>query len=451
MLITAYPNGEVRARVPAPVSAPRCDRKVLRPVPLVNRQKLAQNLGLPPELFRYPSCSWPRVGYGGRPKERVFSLYARKTMARAGGVFSPAGEKRTVFLTGTLPGGTMAACLALAEYSSWLVHRLMTYIPRVVGLMGRDLRWMWCWEFQSRGALHWHAVVELPSREHADSLCEEFRELWGSALLSIAEKSGVDIFERRDGGTHRYNPERWRIDAQIARKSPQQYLAKYLGKSKGKEMDGEIPYPVRWYGCSRKVLSDLREQTEVVSTHESREEKPWVLSESDLEIVRLLELCSPYSVAFKDKVKSGTTMVFYPDESGIDLVKELFMTVRKKVEKASGPIDKGAVPQGKGYSARRWKHLEMVMVRPQLLNQLLNDVGASYQKVYSDWVNARDTYAADLWWLDKYASELLYRQGLIPSVIPPKASVAGLTEETKKTGKRGGKAQKEDEYPGLPF
>jgi hypothetical protein len=451
MLLTAYPNGEIRARVPAPVPVPRSDRRRIVSLNLVNRQKLAQNLELPPEVFRYPSCPWPRVGYGGEPRKRTFSLYARQMMARAGGVFSPSREKRNVFLTGTLPGGTMAAFQAMANYSSWAIHRLTTYIPRTLGVLGRDLRWLWCWEFQGRGALHLHAVFELPSVELAQVLVKEFRALWESTLRAIAQKSGVDIFERAAGGTHKDNPEKWRIDAQIAEKSPQRYLAKYLGKPKDKESDKKVPYPVRWYGCSHRLLREFREQTEVVSTHVQREAMPWEVDSDDSEILRLLDLCSSYSVAFCDKVKTGSTFVFYPEEDSLIEVKELFMVVRKRSQKVDGPIDPEAKPQGKEISHRYWKHLEMILVRPWLLERLLNDVGPSYREVYNCWINAKETYVCDLWWLDKYASELLYRQGLVPSVIPPQRSEVGLTERTKKTGKRGKGHEDDDKYPGLPF
>lgn len=451
MLITAYPNGEVRARVPAPVPVPRSDRTRSVALNLVNREKLAQNLELPPEVFRYPSCPWPRVGYGGEPKKRTFSLYARQMMARAGGVFSPSREKRTVFLTGTLPGGTIEALQAMANYSSWAVHRLMTYIPRIIKVPARDLYWMWCWEFQGRGALHLHAVFELPSPELAQVLIREFRALWESTLIAIAQKSGTDIFERASGGTHKDNPERWRIDAQLAEKSPQRYLAKYLGKPKDKESEKKVPYPVRWYGCSHRLLKDFREQTEVVSTHAGRELAPWEVDEDDLELLRFLDLCSPYSVAFCDKVKTGSTIVFYPEEESTLLVKEMFMIVRKRAETMSGPIDKEAVCDSKEISVRYWKHLEMLIIRPWLLEEFLNDVGPLYRKVYALWINAKETYISDVWWLDKYASELLYRRGLLPPVIPPKRSEVGLTDETKKTGKRGRRHHPEDEHPKLPF
>jgi hypothetical protein len=96
MQIRLYPNGEIRARVSPPSVKSSGIGDVPSPL-LVNSDKLAISSLPPVEACDYPSCSWPRVGYGGLPVGTSFSAYARKMLARAGGVFSSPGDGRVVF------------------------------------------------------------------------------------------------------------------------------------------------------------------------------------------------------------------------------------------------------------------------------------------------------------------------------------------------------------------
>lgn len=440
MLLTLYPNREIRARFPSAVADhQRSDRPALK---LVNRDKLATNeieflsCPLDAELWqrlnstedrRYPSCPWPRRGYGGTPEPIGFSVRARKTMSRAGGVFAPADSNRLCFLTGTLPGSTEAAIKAMSDYSAWFVHELMQKIPRCLGVPARELRWMWCYEWQERGALHWHAVFEAPTEAAAQDLMSGFRDIWISTLRGLQRKAGVDVAEKAYGGTHWDDESVMRVDAQIGREAPQNYLASYLSKddSKGGTVLG--PYPSRWYSCSRRILSELREQIVTVSTH--LKGRDWQIRRCDLGLIeRVLAMCG-YSVAFADKVGTGSTVVGYLREDQVEKFKvEIIGNFARTSELSERWFRKSnSVTEGKEAGFMRYQCVDWCGRYARVREALYAEVGDYYRHQLESYVNGLEYNAKDLEWLNWYAQRLLQKHGIIRSVTPPQRSGAGLT------------------------
>jgi hypothetical protein len=445
-----YPNNELRARVSAPVSVPRTDSGVLRPF-LVNRKKLAIFDDLPVEAHRYPSCPWPRKGYGGVPSPKGFSVYARRQLARCGGVFAPASEGRLAFLTGTLPGGTPAAMEAISLHSSWVVHQLMTRIPRVIAQKSGESRWMWVWEWQKRGALHWHCVWECKDAETASLLLDVFKGVWCAVIDGLSKRSGVDCAERRDGGTWAGQYDAWRVDAQIGRKSPQNYLAKYLGKDDSKGGKVDAPYPNRWYGCSRKILQEMRDSLIVVDTHVGTSILSWVLTEDDVRILRTIEKVSDYTVAFCDKFKVGATVVFYPAMEEIEGVKEFLRGFGMHFQSGTQLWQKSVKARVPLPQRRSWLNIDQVGRYPRVQDRLYEDLGARQRAVLESYVMGQEVDQADIELIDNYAFRLLVNAGLLSPVIPLKRSGTGLTGDAPKKAWKGGGVVDENEYPGLPF
>lgn len=279
--ITSYPNREVRVtRVPdrfprfpeaevAPDSSdPKSPPEGLEECgtgdPSHEPAPYSDYLDIRSEL----SDPLPPAGFGRLGQRTEFGTNARRTILRAGGVFDvesiPCGE--CVFLTGTLPGGTPAAMMALAEHSSEVVYRLKNWLLNYVkgGLS------LYVWELQKRGALHLHYCIHVPNEVMRNRILAGFRRWWCDAIAAISDKSGVDLFEwENQKGTWRNSPQVVQADAQICEKSIAGYISKYASKGPkvggSADVTGEVyPWPARWWGVSRPLLELLKKHTKAL-------------------------------------------------------------------------------------------------------------------------------------------------------------------------------------------
>lgn len=363
-----YPNGELRINVggvrPRPRNSSDTSLTCLS----------FETCDLPDELSSAKSLQQPqpevRRGYGGLPTPRKFSLYARRMLARCGGALDPAESGRLVFLTGTLPGGTSRALEALARHSSWIAHQLVTVIPRLVGYAARDLSWMWVWEHQRRGALHWHMAIELPTLEAVDLLLHGFRGLWSQLLRSLSKRTGIDVFERADGGTWSDRPSYWRVDAQVAKKSPSNYLAKYLSKGSGPTPEGGPVFfsPTQWYQCSRRLLERARALT-LAWESDSPEARRGSVSDQDLDWMQRAVSAADKVIPFGHKYSQGVTVVCYADD-GYDVYNQLIQEAQRMQQNVPG-----SSLFSKKTHLPKWPQLDRALSHPRTAARLYNALG----------------------------------------------------------------------------
>ena len=190
------------------------------------------------------------------PRSRRFSLsrYGRRTIIRAGSCFDSSPDTQRLLLTGTLPGTGHRAHRALAEFSSYASKTLTNWLTR----RSPSCKWQYVWEFQQRGALHIHLVVEL---EAVPSLYVQahFKDEWNRILRSISRKSKVDLYAKTK--TYSHHPSKTQADVTICDREPSRYISKYISKtSTHAKSFGRYP-PRTWYQCSRSLLANLRAST----------------------------------------------------------------------------------------------------------------------------------------------------------------------------------------------
>lgn len=305
---------------------------------------------------------------------------------------------------------------SLSDYSAWAVHELLTHLPRLAGVTARSCRFLWTWELQKRGALHWHCVLECPTPEGAVKVLEGWRPLWIRIIESIGRKSGVDMAARKDGGTWAGKYEKWQIDGDYARKRPDRYLAKYLSKSNGK---GEAYFPTRWYGINRALHKELRDATSHFKTHENNKTQH-VISESDLGIIEKITKEAYLVRHFPDKVAHGYTFVCYLEDEKMDEAKRIFGEIERTMELK----DSVASPMNEvGCFTALWE----VNKRPYLKERYLNDLGSYYRGLFFRWMDEDGSVPdSELYWLEYYARRLLFITGLNYKGQPPERSGAGL-------------------------
>lgn len=261
MLLIEYPNSEIRASVskrhlhrvdPPPPNpyivyeAPDSWEPIASLEPDFEESE-SRFLDIPPVL-------------SGQPKpRRSMGADARRQALRLGALFAPAVEQRTLLLTGTLPGSTRAARRVFAENSSRMVKLLQDSIRSWCRIRAvTDWKYLWVWELQKRGALHWHCVLELPTSELASEFADYWHQCWVTNLQNIGVNN-PEIFDRKGGGSWIDEPDVWQTDAQITEKDTGRYVSKYLSKDMHSKSDVPLEYCPhgRWWGCSRALRDEL--------------------------------------------------------------------------------------------------------------------------------------------------------------------------------------------------
>lgn len=423
MQITLYPNNELRARVTTPPFSKRAvfDRRKLAEAPILS---IVENLRLIDEdIFRREKNSpEERPGYGGSPKLRDFSLYGRRKIVRSGALIGVGDRRdRTLFLTGTLPGGTDEALRAISDYSAWIVHQLLTVVPRLGRVKSADCKIIWVWEWQDRGALHLHAICEFPTREAAKRVFEGFKGLWIQLLESVGDRCGIDIAARRDFGSHSGDYDKWRTRAEWSRKNPSRYLAKYISRLKPKAAICLNYPPSRWYGVSRSLHSELREKTVVALTSDVTGVPDYRLGgDYDIELIERLFSLSHTTRHFPDKVRDGYTFVFYLNDVDRTFVENLMKSMRGKQEMDPLSLNKLA-------RRKRYPYLDVILIHPRANANFLADIGDFSRELLEIWYEGDEIPDYELEFLNSFAATCLINAGCIDQVTPPERSGAGLT------------------------
>jgi len=229
------------------------------PCDLVDENPIA-----PAPLSLVPNSKSKRysTGYGSLPlKPTKFGLNAKRTILRSGGALEQSSlPEECLFLTGTLPGSTEDSFRALAAYSAYLVNGLKAWISNYIP----NKLDFYVWEYQRRGALHLHYCIHAPDTIAREYILNNFKDWWIGILHKIGEKSNCDLFKRDANYSHLSDESKVRAVAEVCRKSPARYLAKYLTKSiQPKRGNARFFTPSRWFGVSRPLGALAKSLTKV--------------------------------------------------------------------------------------------------------------------------------------------------------------------------------------------
>lgn len=191
-----------------------------------------------------------------RSRRMALSRYGRRQILRAGSCFNSDETTQRLLLTGTLPGTGSKAHRTLAEYSSYASKTLTNWLTRRIP----GAKWMYCWEFQKRGALHIHLVIEVPVSV-SGYIQIHFKDEWNRILRAICHKSGTDLYAKTANYSH--SNSKTQADVTICDREPSRYISKYISKaSVSAKSFGRFP-PKTWYQISRSLLCVLRDKTEI--------------------------------------------------------------------------------------------------------------------------------------------------------------------------------------------
>lgn len=278
-----------------------------------------------------------KPGWGVLPKHSSFGTEQKRLMLRAGAVCDMRYGLRQVVLTGTLPGNTNEVNYALASWSGYAVNRLLQWARRIVG----EAWYFGVWEYQKRGALHFHLAVCYDTEAQAKNLLAGFKPQWIKILCDISERSKIDLFDTGAGFSWSENQEVVQADAQSVRKSCAAYFAKYATKAYWDEvkagMQGsalERYSPSRWIMVSRAVSRAIKENTFCLEIEGPRGDVEAKLQDW---IAELEQFCCK-KFAYKWEVVPGETRVYYYNS---DDFRSMANRIREeKLRRESGDLSK---------------------------------------------------------------------------------------------------------------
>ena len=271
----------------------------------------SSKLNSPPPLSLVPNSQTQRnpVGFGALPANpTTFGLNGKRKLIRQGAAMeTEAPPDECLFLTGTLPGSTEDSFKAIAAWSGYIVHRLKSWI----GTYAPGKYDFYCWEYQRRGALHLHYCVWLPDGSARAMVLAKFRDWWIQILHRVGESCNTDMFRKDSGKTWLSDLSKVRAVAEVCRKSPARYLAKYLSKSAAPARGPARAFsPSRWWGTSRPLKALCDSLTQTIEIIEGGFHRVRVLWE---QIFHACDSSDSVTYSYRHKVGSGHTLVSYPN------------------------------------------------------------------------------------------------------------------------------------------
>jgi len=186
-------------------------------------------------------------------------------------------------------------------------------------LRNRGIKYLWCQEFQVRGVLHFHVLMDMAypvlAREADNCGVESWRSLmwyWIRLVGEENDKDAVDFCLKSES----YTP--WKIYSDG-------YLSKYMDKNKQKVLPDGVKYAGRWWGCSRDLWIEER-SAEVIESVENMEQLSRVAPMWRIfrrQVRKFLEHKYKYKFSFT-KGDANRPIRAIISEEGVVCVKKLF-------------------------------------------------------------------------------------------------------------------------------
>jgi hypothetical protein len=208
------------------------------------------------------------------------SRYGGSTVKEGCAILERDYGKAVAFVTLTLPGGTDLAMSTLAKQSKGILDAFMQRVRmffiecREVGydnylrsnkLLDKhilvrppEIDYVGVWEPQKRGALHIHLAIGILDKKEYAGIKANIKRWWTQVLETYSKKTGIDLFEKKDGGTHRFAPQVTRTECKRVEKSVGRYMSKYMSKQSNVDRPGSVYRPSSWWFISRHLKAEVQ-------------------------------------------------------------------------------------------------------------------------------------------------------------------------------------------------
>lgn len=209
-------------------------------------------------------------GLGSLPAPRrrkptmKLTAYAGHTLREACAVLEQKFGKDVYFNTLTLPGSTREVYDTAARESTGLTNAYMQRIRHEIeafcasnNIQSDGVHACGVWEWQERGALHFHLVIGIAHRQLAVYMKHNHRRWWRQVLETYSDSTGVDLFQREEGGSWRGDDTKPVTEWAKVKTSVEAYVSKYVAKTARKAgLDGWVP-PKRFWYLSTPLRQDV--------------------------------------------------------------------------------------------------------------------------------------------------------------------------------------------------
>lgn len=298
-------------------------------------------------------------GYGTAGHLRGLTKNARARILQGGAILSKRGSSASnaAFITLTVPGNMPGNRDIIPRWTGYICNRLLQVVRRAER-RARDgcFEWIYCWEYQGRGWLHLHMVLQHSKPGVALKLGRNLRDLWFRLLHEISLKEDRCLFADASG-KRCYLPQYWQSDVSPVTKDVSRYISKYVSKGGGtrqgktSKRDWGRTFPLtRWWGMSRRLCQEAK-------AHQSQIRVTGLTEAQAVEVIqslgKLLSLQQPtitYQYSFEIRRGNwhggwGMKEIFYiPDDAFVRVRNALSSVLRALV----GDIPHGLVH---GYGA----------------------------------------------------------------------------------------------------
>lgn len=200
-----------------------------------------------------------------RSRRRPMKLtrYAAHTLREACSIVEAEFGQDSYFVTLTLPGSTPESLAAAAEHASGMLNAFMQRIRHEFNGKCSSLYAAGVWEYQKRGALHFHLLIGLKDAALVEQLRSHHQRWWRKILKHYSKKTNVDLFARKEGGTWKNYKDKPRTEFAKVRKSVTRYMSKYLSKS-AREITSEGWHPpAAWHYVSEPVWERVKAERQM--------------------------------------------------------------------------------------------------------------------------------------------------------------------------------------------
>jgi len=185
-----------------------------------------------------PSAKLLKVGYGLLGTKASMSAKSAKNLReRMCAVELEYGKENCLFGTLTLPSDDVRSYEVIARYSAYLVNRFNVWIAD--NFSGMNMSRCGVWEYQKRGALHYHFLLGSHCMDaiNLDDFRHRLATFWMSALEALEVESGINFFSQKGQARDKsrlleYDDLGKRFaNVQVVEKSVCAYLSGYLSGS----------------------------------------------------------------------------------------------------------------------------------------------------------------------------------------------------------------------------
>jgi hypothetical protein len=297
-------------------------------------------------------CSLSGRGYSGTI--RGITKRARASILAGGAILSRRveGVAPASFITLTIPGNLSSNRDIVPRWTGYICNRLMQIVRR--SQSRRDdgfFEWIYCWEYQARGWLHLHMVLQHPCPGLALEVGRNIASAWFGILKEISLQEGRCLFTQSSGRCC-YLPRYWQADVQAVSKDVCRYISKYVskGRSSDKGTDAERDwgraFPLtRWWGMSRRLCQEVKAHSSKIRVTGLTESQAVEIMSAMGKMLQAQDPTVTYQYSFE--VKSGNwhggwgmKEIFYIPDSTFVQVRDAFASVLRAMV---GSLEYGSV------------------------------------------------------------------------------------------------------------